>query len=227
MDRDSWADSLAEVTSRVWIAVAGGGLANFVLIAATQGLLPEASFDPAHQTISEYAHTSAGALMTVGFIAWALSWAVLAGAGSAPPPGSSSPRLHSVQRIAFAGTAIGLVLVACFATDRGLVQPGVVLHATTEGGIHDAASALATAGILVSALTGAALVGGRVRALTLLLMSIAVAADVLMLVLGDPLPGIRQRILVTAGCLWEALWLATLWPARIFQPPHFISGTSR
>jgi hypothetical protein len=211
----------------LWIAVAGSGLAAFVVIVATQGPLPGVSFDPAHQTISEYAHTSAGVLMTVGFIVWALSWAVLAGTGSAPSPGSSSTRLLSVQRIAFGGTAVGLVLVACFTTDRGIVQPGVVIRATTGGGLHDEASALVTAGILVAALTGAALVGGRVRTLTLLLMSIAVAADVLMLALGDPLPGIRQRILVTAGCLWQALWLAALWPVRILQPPHFISAAYR
>jgi hypothetical protein len=125
-----------------------------------------------------------------------------------------------LQRIAFAGTATGLVLVACFATDRGMVEPGVVLQATTEGRVHDAASALVTVGILVAALISAALVGGRARTMTLLLISIAVAADVLSFALGDPLPGIRQRILVTAGCLWQALWLAILWPARGFQAPH-------
>lgn len=211
----------------MWIAVAGSGLAAFVVIVATQGLWPGASFDPAHQTISEYAHTSAGALMAVGFLAWALSWAVLAGPGLAPPLSSSSPRLLSVQRIAFAATAIGLVLVTCFATDRGLVQPEIIVHSTTGGGIHDTASALVTVGILVAALTGAALVGGRVRTLTLLLLSIAVAADVLMLALGDPLPGIRQRILVIASCLWQALWLATLWPMRSLGPPYSISATSR
>lgn len=215
------------MTSRVWIAIAGSGLAAFVVIVAAQGLVPGANFDPAQQAISEYAHTSAGVLMVVGFIAWALSWAVLAGPGSTSLPGSSSPRILALQKVAIASTAIGLVLVACFATDRGLVEPGVVLHATTEGRIHDAASVLITIGILVAALTGAALVGGRVRILTLLLISVAVATDVLMLALGDPLPGIRQRILVTAGCLWQAIWLATMWPARDFQPPHFISGTSR
>jgi hypothetical protein len=211
----------------VWITVASSGLAAFVVIVATQGLLPGASFDPVHQQISEYAHTSAGALMAVGFLAWALSWAVLAGPASALPPGGSPGRLLSVQRIAFATTTIGLVLVTCFATDRGLVQPEVIIHSTTGGGIHDAASALVAAGILVAALTGAALIGGRFRTLTLLLMSIVVAADVLMLALGDPLPGIRQRILVIASCLWQALWLATLWPMRILEPPHFISATSR
>ncbi len=211
----------------MWITVAGSGLAAFVVIVATQGLLPGASFDPVHQQISEYAHTPAGALMAVGFLAWALSWAVLAGPGSALPPGSSPRRLLSGQRIAFATTAIGLVLVTCFATDRGLVQPGVIVHSTTGGEIHDTASALVTAGILVAALTGAALVGGRVRTLTLLLMSIAVAVDVLMLTLGDPLPGIRQRILVIASCLWQGLWLATLWPKRSLEPPHSISATSR
>jgi Protein of unknown function (DUF998) len=203
----------------VWIAVAGSGLAVFAVIVATEGLLPEASFDPAHQTISEYAHTSAGTLMVVGFIAWALSWAVLAGPGSASSLSTSSPRLLTLQRIAFASTAIGLVLVACFATDRGLVEPGAVLHSTTEGKIHDVASALVTVGILIAALIGAALVGGRVRTLTLLLMATAVTVDVLMLGLGDPLPGIRQRILLSAGCLWQAIWLATLWPVRLFQRP--------
>lgn len=212
-------DSLTEVTSRVWIALASGGLACFVVIVAVQGLLPGAVFDPAHQTVSEYVHTSA-LLMTIAFIAWASSWALLASLGSTPLRGSSSARLLFVQRIAFASTAIGLVLVACFATDRGLVEPGVVLRTTTAGRIHDASSALVTVGILVAALTGATLVGGRVRTLTLILISIAVASDVLMLALGDPLPGIRQRILVTAGCLWQALWLATLWPVRFFQPPN-------
>lgn len=201
------------MTPRAWIIVSSGGLATFVLIVATQGLLPGASFDPAHQTISEYAHTSAGTLMVIAFIAWGLSWAVLAGTGLTQYPDSRPPWLLTLQRIAFAGTAIGLALIASFATDRGLVEPGVVLHATTAGRIHDAASALVTVGIPVAALAGAALAGGRVRILTLLLMAI-VAVDVLMLALGDPLPGIRQRILVTAGCLWQALWLTTLWRAR-------------
>lgn len=218
---------MAEVTSRVWIAIAAGGLVVFAVVVATQGLLPEASFDPAHQTISEYAHTSAEPLTMIGFIAWALSWAVLAGLSSVPSSGSPSLHLLTLQRVAFALTAIGLVLVACFATDRGLVEPGVVTHATTEGRVHDAASALATVGILVAASTGAALVSGRVRTLTLLLTSIAIASDVLLLALGDPLPGIRQRILVTAACLWQVIWLTTLWAARVFQPPHSISGTSR
>lgn len=197
------------MTARVWIAIAGCGLAAFAAIVTAQGLLPGSSFDPADQTISEYVHTSAGAPMAVGFVAWALSWAVLAGPASASLPGG---RLLTLQRIAFAGTAIGLVLTACFATDRGIVEPGVVLHETTEGRIHDAASALVTLGILVAALSGAALVGGRVRALTLGLISIAVAADVLMLAVGDPLPGVRQRILVAAGCMWQAAWMAMLWP---------------
>lgn len=190
--------------------IAAAGLAAFAVVVITQGLVPRVSFDPLHQTISEYTHTPAGALMPVGFLAWAVSWAVLAGPAT-PSGGGSTARLSMLQRAAFAGAAVGLVSVACFATDRGLAEPGVVGHTTTEGGIHDAASALVTVSILVAALTGAALRGGRVKALTLLLLSAVCVADVLMLALGDPLPGVRQRILVVAGCLWQALWLAGLW----------------
>lgn len=193
------------VSYQARLILAAVALAIFVVIVATQSLLVP-SYDSAHQEISEYVHSSAGGLMVIGFLAWALSWAVLA----MLPPATDRDTLWiaGVQRAAFASTALGLIFVACFATDRGTIEPGVVVDSTTAGRIHDAASALVTLSIIVAALAGATLCGPRTKMASLLLVGMGLSADVIMLGIGDPAPGIRQRLLVAAACLWQVLWLA-------------------
>jgi hypothetical protein len=193
-----------DVSLRAWIWVAAVGLASFVAIVAMQGVLLIPSFDPGHQQISEYVHSPAGAVMVVGFLCWALSLAVLVGLIARVDCGD---RLAHPQAGALLLAAVAVVVLAIFPTDRGTAIPGVVTHASLTGQIHDAASAATAVGIFVAALVGAARRGGPVRALSLALVGIGIAASIVLLALGDPLPGGRQRVLVAVGCLWQAAWL--------------------
>lgn len=201
---------------RARIALAAGALAVFLFVVATQGVLFVPSYNPAQQQISEYVHTPAGALMTIGFLAWAASWATLAGLPPSPSSEATGTRrrIAAVQRTAFIAAGVGLALAACFATDRGIVEPGVVVHPTAVGHVHDVASALATISIVVAVVCGAVARGGKIGVVSLLLVGSALTADAVLLGIGDPAPGARQRILVAAGCCWQTIWLVALWRER-------------
>ncbi len=193
---------------RAWIWVAVVGLVIFVAVVATQGGLLAPSFDPGRQEISEYVHSPAGAAMVVGFLCWALSLAVLASLIAHvywTPGGGDWPACLQAGALLLA--AVAVVVLAIFPTDRGVEIPGVVTHATLTGQIHDAAAASATVGILTAALIGAVRRGGSIRVLGLTLVGIGIASSVVLLAMGDPLPGVRQRALVAVGCLWQAAWL--------------------
>jgi Protein of unknown function (DUF998) len=198
-----------DMSARAWIWVSATGLLIFVAIVATQGIVV-AGFDPSRQEISEYVHSSAGAEMVVGFLAWSLSLLALAGltAVIARDRGEGN-RLTYLQIGALLSAAAGVVVLACFPTDRGAEVPGVVTHITASGQVHNAASALATISIFVAALTGAVRRGGSIRVLTLGLLATGILSSVVLLAVGDPLPGIRQRALVAVGCLWQAVWLVS------------------
>ena len=91
------------------------------------------SLDPATHQISEYVHGPAGAMMTAGFAAWAIS---LAASGAL-----ASLRLRARWvAAALALAAIGMLITACFATQTiaGRLPPGVSL--TWSGRLHDIGS---------------------------------------------------------------------------------------
>jgi hypothetical protein len=208
------------MSPRLWTWLSAVGLLLFVAIVAMQGA-GVAGFDPAQQQISEYVHSSASAVMVVGFLAWSLSLLILAGLTQA------SARDHreedwpiNLQAGALVVAAVGAFLLACFPTDRGVAVPGVVTHASATGQIHDAASALCAASILVAALVGAMRCSGSIRALTAALIATGLASSVVLLAIGDPVPGIRQRVLVAAGCLWQATWLWKLRTEAVATSPR-------
>lgn len=51
------------------------------------------------------------------------------------------------------------------------------------------------------------------RSGSLAVLVVAVSVDVVLLVVGSEVAGIRQRLLVAAGCLWQLLVLKTV-PSR-------------
>jgi hypothetical protein len=197
------------MSPRAWTFLSAAGLLLFLAIVATQGMV--ANFDPSRQQVSEYVHSSAGALMTVGFLAWSLSLGALAGLTiAAARSGGDWGRLACLQSCALLLAAAGMGLLACFPTDRGIEVAGAVTNATFTGHIHDAASALSTASLLVAALAGASRRSGSTRALTLAIVVTGIACSVALLAIGDPVPGIRQRVLLVTGCLWQIAWLLLL-----------------
>jgi hypothetical protein len=198
----------ADVSLRAWNWVAAGGLATFVAVVVTQGVVLVPGFDPGHQEISEYVHSPAGAAMMVGFVCWAVSLAVLAGEIARIDRSRREGRwLVRFQVGALLLAAVAVVVLAILPTDRGVEVPGVVTHTTVAGQIHDAAAASATVGILIAVLVGAARRGGSIRVLSLALVGIGIVSSIVLLAMGDPLPGLRQRALLAAGCLWQAAWL--------------------
>lgn len=204
--------------------VAAAGLAIFVAAVLAQHAI-EPSFGVSGRTISEFAHGEAGWLITVGFLAWAVS---LASLGTLllrrdPRPGGRS-RLEGAALLA---AALGVLLVACFPTDRGAVVPAEVVQATAAGRLHDAGSALAALSLLVAALAGAVGAPGRQRALTIALLAIGAAGSAALLVAGDPAPGLRQRLLVLLACLWQAAQIlaAVRAPAGAPTSPRSSAGS--
>jgi Protein of unknown function (DUF998) len=198
-------------SDRVAGAVAAGGLAAFVTVTLLQhALVPRLS--PARHMISEYANAKAGALMVAGFLAWSaslLATAAIARRAAVP---------HRAPLALLLGlAALGLLLVACFATQTsaGALPPGV--HRTLGGRLHDAGSAVATLALLASALVaGAAIRTRRFRAASAALLLGGVGLAVALLLAGDPWPGIRQRALVATACAWQGLLLWAL--AHASQP---------
>ncbi|HEX5594074.1 MAG TPA: DUF998 domain-containing protein [Solirubrobacterales bacterium] len=185
----------------IWTSAVG--LTIFVAMVATQGIWV-VDFDPARQQVSEYVHAGAGAVAVVAFLAWAVSLMALAGATLSS---AGDDRLACLQASALLCAALGVILLACFPTDRGAEIPAAVTHATAAGRVHDLASALTTVSILLAAITSAVRVRGSLGTLILGLMVLALSSSVILLALGDPLPGIRQRALLGAGCIWQATWL--------------------
>jgi Protein of unknown function (DUF998) len=210
---------------RAWTQISAAGLLIFVAIAATQGIVAP-GFDPVRQAISEYAHSSAGAAIVVGFLAWSVSLLALAALTfTITQSRGEADRLTHLQTGALLSAAVGIALLAPFPTDRGAEVPAVVTHVTVAGQVHDTASAMATIGLFVAALTGAVRNGGSIRVLTLTLVAIGVASSVAQLAVGDPLPGIRQRVLVAAGCLWQAAWLLELRAKAANTSPRSSAGS--
>jgi hypothetical protein len=181
--------------------IATGGVCLFLAIAVAEHLI-NTSLDPTRHEISEYVHAKAGWLMTVGFVSWGISLAAtsrLVSTRYADRPASICLTLAS----------LGLVVAACFATQTsaGRLPPGVSLNAT--GQLHDIGSGIATLSILASALLS---LRGRypqsVRIGGAALAVMAISADIALLAVGE-VGGIRQRLLVIAGCLWQLLVLGT------------------
>lgn len=190
------------------IAASACGLGLFVLVVAVQPLL-DRDYDPLRQEISEFAHAGFGAVALMGFLAWGASLVLLAGfvANAPSPPDRRFPA--RIESAALVVAAFGLALVTFFATDRGVEVAGAVTHHTVGGRIHDAGSALVTVSILTAVVADA--LRKRSAALACSVIAAAVVSSAVLLALGDPLPGLRQRCLVACACIWQAVVLYRLW----------------
>jgi hypothetical protein len=184
------------------------GLTLFLAVVGAQPLL-ESSYDPLRQGISEFVHTDAGGLDLLGFLAWAFSLAILLALIVASSQQLARLSAARAEAAGLGAAVAGLLLVACFATDRGVEVAGEITRATAVGRIHDAGSALITGGILLAVIAD----GFRKRdpRLACGVIAAALISSGVLFWLGDPLPGLRQRCLVACACLWQGVVLFRLW----------------
>jgi Protein of unknown function (DUF998) len=162
------------------------------------------SLDPATHQVSEYVHGPTGALMTAGFVAWALSLAA-SGTPTALRPGA--PWVAGALVLA----AIGMLITAAFATQTiaGRLPPGVSL--TLSGRLHDIGSGTTTVALLGAALLSLRAIRERqFRQRTSALLVFAVCCDIALLAVGSEVGGVRERVLILAGCLWQLMFLSTI-----------------
>jgi hypothetical protein len=188
-------------------AIAVFGVALFVLVVVLEHFL-QPGLDPASHQISEYVHGTGGWLMTVGFLSWSLS---LAGTGLIV----GEPDGGGAMRVACIAAAIGLVVTACFATQTvaGRLPAGASLD--VAGRLHDIGSGVTSIAILAASALGLRVRKlGRLRPFTVSVLLAAASADIVLLAIGSEVGGVRQRILVAAGCLWQSAVIvaADWWP---------------
>ncbi|MCA1682512.1 MAG: DUF998 domain-containing protein [Actinobacteria bacterium] len=192
-----------------WIAL--GGLVAFVaIVVAEHALAPQ--LDPARHTISEYVNTGAGGVMVAGFLAWAASLAATAASVWAARGSRRRAPSRVVLTLLLATASAGLVLTAAFATQTsgGILPPGV--RPSTGGRIHDLGS-----GTAMEALVGAVIASlvvlsdrRRFRLLAGVVLASSVVVSVVLLSVGHSVDGVRQRLLVAAGCGWQFALVLTL-----------------
>ncbi len=185
-------------------AVVLWGLGVFLAAVLLEHVLTP-SLSPARHTISEYANAGTGAIMTVGFAAWAAS---LAATGA----WAWLDRRRRLLALLLALAALGMVLAACFPTQTvaGSLPPGVMRTAT--GRLHDLGSGLTSLALLVGALVSAlqSWPPRRFRLSSAIVVAAAVLVDVVLLAVGPDVGGIRQRLLVAMGCAWQLLLVRVL-----------------
>lgn len=182
-----------------WIIASACGLTLFLAVVLSQPLL-EPAYDPLRQGISEFVHTDAEGLALFGFLSWAFSLAIL---------GALVRRATTLEALGLGAAVLGLLLVTCFATDRGAEVAGEVIRPTTAGRIHDIGSGLVTAGVLLAVVADA--VGRRDLRSAAAVIVAAVVSSAILFTLGDPLPGLRQRCLIACACVWQVFALLQLW----------------
>jgi hypothetical protein len=129
---------------RVLHSIACTGVLVFLAAVALEHVI-DAALDPAQHEISEYVYGPAGALMTVGFRAWAIA---LGATGAL-----AGLRCHARWLATLLGVAAaGMVVTACSPTQTsaGRLPPGTALDLT--GRLHDAGSGATSLAMLAAAL---------------------------------------------------------------------------
>ena len=185
-----------------------GGLLTFVGIVVLQHAL-QPNLTPLTHEISEYVNGDPGWLMVVGFLCWSTSLAASAALAAA----DRGPRQRAVfarSRVALLGVAAaGILITACFATETsaGNLPPGVRLG--LGGRLHDLASGVATLALIAAAVVSIANRDGSqaYRRRTATILFVAFASDLALLAVGPSVGGIRQRVLLACGALWQLLAL--------------------
>ena len=181
----SWARRVAILSLLVFVAI----------VVFEHATVSELS--PLSHQVSEYANAGDGWLMTVGFLAWALSFAATAMTG---PPGT----IGTLVRVLLGVCVAGAVLLALFRTQTvaGVLPAGE--QRTLAGRLHDLGGAVVTFGLFGAATVSALQAGpGRYRRLTIALLATAIATSVSLLLVGAEVGGLRQRVTLGIACLWQ------------------------
>lgn len=203
-------------------------LALFVgIVLLEHVLVPRLS--PATHEISEYANSADGWLMVLGFLAWAVALGLTARVARLEVASSPNPVARRLLVWLLGVAAAGILITACFKTQTtaGALPPGIRL--ATSGRFHDLGSGVATL-----ALFGAAVASVRVidrpaifRRAVVLALGLAVASDLLLLLIGPAVAGVRQRVLLAIGCAWQAFLLAPTAAGAIHGGDAWLDAASR
>ena len=186
------------------------GVSGFV-ICVVAAHLTRPSLDPASHMISEYARYGPRAVITVGFGLWAISLVASAVyvAGTWPPTLAS--RALSVLMLL---AAVGVVALAAFRTQTSAGELAFGRGVSLEGRLHDVGSGV----VSLALFAGACLVVlSRVlphwrRLAGVALLVAAVAVHVAFLSIGPEVGGLRQRLVLLCGLMWQTLLLS--WRGR-------------
>lgn len=182
-----------------------------LLIAFVGVVVAQHAIEPglsAHQhQISEYTNGSAGGAMVAAFLAWAASVLLTAVVTARSACVVHRPSARAMTALLLLAAA-GLVVTACFVTQTVAGELPLGASLGTTGRLHDLGSGAALAAFVACVpLSFVALSWpARVRWTAIAVLLSAGAITVGLAALGE-LPGVRQRVLVGAACLWQALTL--------------------
>jgi MFS family permease len=180
------------------------GLLAFLIAVFLEHLLAS-SLDPLRHQISEYVNSSSGPLMVLGFLLWALS---LLATGLLTERCWGDRLLLTLLSVA----ALGIVVVALFPTETSAGELPAGSSLTTGGQLHNLGSGLTSLALLAAAVIS--ILNFRrdplFRRRTMLLMSGALAASLVLLLIGPSVGGLRQRLVLFIGCYWQLLLLRNL-----------------
>jgi hypothetical protein len=195
-----WMSRTARRAAAVFSAI---GTLVFVVIVLVEHLA-DSSLDPATHEISEYVHGPLGALMVAGFIIWGLALAAAAFA-------VSGCRRGMPVAVALLLAAAGVFVTAGFATQTsaGRLPPSASLSAT--GRLHDIGSGLATLALVLAVVLSLRLRFSRVlEGTSVLVLAIALIGEVVLLMIGVSVGGVRQRVLLGSACAWQIMLVVLL-----------------
>ena len=179
------------------------GVVGFIAAVVAEHAI-DPSLDPTTHQVSEYVHGPAGALMTAGFVAWGISL------GASAALAWLRLRTRWVT-VALALAAIGMLITASFGTQTiaGRLPPGMSL--TLNGRLHDIGSGATTLALFAAALLSLPAIRERqFRRRTSAVLIFAVCCEVALLAVGSQVGGVRERLLILAGCLWQLTLLSAL-----------------
>lgn len=189
-------------------ATLGKSALGAAIVALLVAHLVESGLSPKDHQLSEYANGPHGWVFTAAMVLWAI--ALVAGA----------PAVGGAVRWCFVVAGAAAVVVATFPTQavRGKVPLGV--ERSAGGWLHDRAVLVLSIALVVACLL---VIRDRsrpmmVRVPTAALLGTGVASSVVLLAIGDPAPGIRQRLLVAAAFGVYAVVVACRPPASVLTP---------
>jgi hypothetical protein len=185
--------------------VAGVGLGIFVVAVLSEHVFVS-KLSPATHQISEYANDPrTGWLMTVGFFAWSLS---LAASARCAVGFDRKGLMWPTAWLLFLAAA-AMFMTACFHTQTVAGVLPVGRRLTTSGRLHDLGSGITTLALLGAAIASAWMFRNprAFRRFVWGVLILASTSDVVLLLIGRSVGGIRERLLVATGCAWQAAFI--------------------